>query len=152
MWCFIHRHVHVAVKESLPPITAALMEFLHSEPFCRLLSHLTGLDLAKNIIQYEENEEQPPRLVIDENSSIKGEMDGELTPNCQKKPSECTSKPDATSSATPHDGYAAKIRGELLAFHPGDYTLVSDQDPTMEECELDLNLHLCCDGENLFVA
>ena len=42
----------MADKQSLPPITTAFLEFLHSEPFCRLLSHLTGLDLAENVIQH----------------------------------------------------------------------------------------------------
>ena len=41
----------------------------------------------------------------------------------------------------------AKVRGELLCVRPGDYTLVSEQDPTLGESELHLLLHLCCDGE-----
>ena len=32
-------------------MTASLMRFLLSEPFCRLLSHLTGLDLADNVFR-----------------------------------------------------------------------------------------------------
>ena len=32
-------------------MTKACLEFLHSEPFFRLLSHLTGLELAENIIK-----------------------------------------------------------------------------------------------------
>ena len=43
----------MADKQSLPPITTAFLEFLHSEPFCRLLSHLTGLDLAENVIRHD---------------------------------------------------------------------------------------------------
>lgn len=48
---YIARHVHLGELESLPPVTAALLQFLHSEPFCRLLSHLTGLDLAENVMR-----------------------------------------------------------------------------------------------------
>lgn len=47
---------------------------------------------------------------------------------------------------------AAKVRGELFSLRPGDYTLVSDQDPTIGECALDLHIHFCCDGELLIVA
>ena len=32
-------------------MTKSCLEFLHSEPFFRLLSHLTGLELAENIIK-----------------------------------------------------------------------------------------------------
>ena len=56
--CFVcHRHVHVAEKQSLPPTITAFLEFLQSEPFCRLLSHLTGLDLAENVIRCDVTEE-----------------------------------------------------------------------------------------------
>ena len=41
----------MADKQCLPLMTASLMRFLLSEPFCRLLSHLTGLDLADNVIR-----------------------------------------------------------------------------------------------------
>lgn len=163
--CVFHRHVHVAMEESLPSIITAFMEFLHSEPFCRLLSHLTGLDLAENIIRSDESGGQPCLLVTNESTShestcSKAEMDGELTANCQQGSSgnstsqgnESSSKPDI-SSFTPHDGQdivhpsVAKIRGELFSFRPGDYTLVNDQDPTIGECALDLHIHFCCDGE-----
>ena len=41
----------------------------------------------------------------------------------------------------------ARIKGELLCFRPGDYTLVSDQDLSLRESELHLLLHFSCDGE-----
>ena len=43
--------------DSLTSTVTALLEFLYSEPFCRLLSHLTGLDLAENVIRITEEEE-----------------------------------------------------------------------------------------------
>ena len=43
--------MHVAEEKSLPQTTAGLLELLHTEPFCLLLSHLTGLDLAKDVIR-----------------------------------------------------------------------------------------------------
>ena len=45
--------MHVAEEKSLPQITAGLLELLHTEPFCLLLSHLTGLDLAKDVIRLD---------------------------------------------------------------------------------------------------
>ena len=45
------RHVHVAEGSSIPLIAKGCLEFLQSEPFCRLLAHLTGLDLAEGIIR-----------------------------------------------------------------------------------------------------
>ena len=35
----------------LPPTAAGLLRILQSEPFCLLLSHLTGLDLAQGVIR-----------------------------------------------------------------------------------------------------
>ena len=40
-----------------------------------------------------------------------------------------------------------RIKGEVLCFRPGDYTLVNDQDLSLRENELHLLLHFCCDGE-----
>ena len=45
------RHIHIADGSTVPLITKRCLEFLHSEPFCRLLAHLTGLELAENIIK-----------------------------------------------------------------------------------------------------
>lgn len=152
----------MAMEESLPSIITAFMKFLHSEPFCRLLSHLTGLDLAENIIRSDESGGQPCHLVPNEStshesSSSKSEMNGELTPQCQQgSASQASPKPDISSS-TPCDGpgtvrpSVAKVRGELFSFCPGDYTLVNDQDPNIGECALDLHIHFCCDGELLNV-
>ena len=49
----LSRHLHVAEEGSLPPSTAGLPQLLSCEPFCRLLSHLTGLDLAKDVIRLD---------------------------------------------------------------------------------------------------
>ncbi len=46
-----HRHLHRADEATLPPISKACLEFFHSGPFCLLLAHLTGLELAQNVIR-----------------------------------------------------------------------------------------------------
>ena len=72
------RHVHVAEECSLPPSTAGLLQLLHCEPFCRLLSHLTGLDLAQNIIRLDtqgENEGEPCSSSAISNGSSNGGSD-----------------------------------------------------------------------------
>ena len=48
-----YRRVHVAEEKGFPQTTAGLLELLHTEPFCLLLSHLTGLDLAKDVIRLD---------------------------------------------------------------------------------------------------
>lgn len=106
----------MAMEESLPSIVTAFMEFLHSEPFCRLLSHLTGLDLAENIIRSDESGGQPCALVTNESTSHESssKVDGELTPQYQQGSSgnstsqgnESSSKPDISSS-TPHDDHSS---------------------------------------------
>ena len=67
--------------EGKPPTTSALLEFLHSEPFCRLLSHLTGLDLAENVIRLTEQRGEPcSSATINTECSINGRLscdDGE---------------------------------------------------------------------------
>ena len=56
------------------------------------------------------------------------------------------SYPSVTHPASGHH-HAAKVRGELLRFQPGDYTLVTDHDLTATGGSvLDLILHFCCDG------
>lgn len=154
----------MAMEKSLPSIVTAFMEFLHSEPFCRLLSHLTGLDLAENIIRSDESGGQPCLLVTNEStnheSTCSSSMDGELTPNCQQGSSgDSTSQGNKSSSKLDISSFeftqdtvhpsVAKIRGALFSFRPGDYTLVNDQDPTIGECALDLHIHFCCDGKLL---
>jgi Rps23 Pro-64 3,4-dihydroxylase Tpa1-like proline 4-hydroxylase len=69
------RHVHLAERQSLPPTITAFLEFLHSEPFCRLLSHLTGLDLAENVIRCDgtgEGKEQPCSSMSNEHRENEG--------------------------------------------------------------------------------
>lgn len=51
---FSSRRVLIANPSSLPPITKACLDLVLSEPFCRLLSHLTGLDLVHNVIRTNE--------------------------------------------------------------------------------------------------
>ena len=215
---FCCRRVHVAEKQSLPPVTTAFVEFLHSEPLCRLLSHLTGLDLAEDVIRpnaaFDEEpcssasggceysvgvygngsskeediegvgEEEtklsdgsrklPPAASSTSSSScpdISVSKNSKLGPsssipdndlghklNCTNAPAAPSHKDQASGVVTRqeqhhethhhcHSAAAAKVRGELLCFQPGDYTLVSDQDPTIAECALDLMLHFSCNGQ-----
>ena len=49
-----------------------------------------------------------------------------------------------------HDSQSvAEVGGELLQLRPGDYSLVSDQDPSIGETQLHLLLHFCCKRELL---
>ena len=180
----------MAVQQSIPPAMTAFLEFLHSEPFCCLLSHLTGLDLAENVIRTnmtEEKWEEPcsstnnecqvndrrdsggdgnevkqteePQVAEIKKDGHTQEQQGisrsilSTQLNCSLSDDDtsttrcndlCTS---ANSSSVDHHVAVAKVRGELLYFWPGDYTLVSDQDPSIGQCELHLHLHFCCDGE-----
>ena len=170
----------MAERETVPLVTAALLEFLGSEPVCRLLSHLTGLDLAENLIRpdcteaaessqggageveaveqtmgaHTESEIQHSMMT----TTASGHQHRPSTSSAQSCPSTVVSElPDSGSepcngssrSVTGHQGQSsgAHVRGELLCFQPGDYTLASDQDPSLGECELHLLLCFNCDGE-----
>ncbi len=56
-----HRCVRTSARTALPPIAKACLDFLHSGPICLLLAHLTGLELAQNIIKpvLEQDEGDP---------------------------------------------------------------------------------------------
>lgn len=257
----------MAEKQSLPPVTTAFMEFLHSEPFCRLLSHLTGLDLAENVIRHSpdqgggerggpcslaEAESDAPMAITscsgetkqddirgsvrEGESRIGGEEEekdaigslGETSVSTKQSfvlnggnrlPVAPASNPNVWTESTPIDhsatsldhlqdhsatsldhspdhsatsldhshatgqdhsatsldhshatiqdhspdymttdapaaspgpapaaGSTARIDGELLYCQPGDYTLISDSDPTTGDCALDVILHFCCEG------
>ena len=58
---------------------------------------------------------------------------------------ECTGSSIAGSKGM--EAAAAQLRGELLHLRPGDYTLASDQDPSVGETDLHLLLHFCCEGQ-----
>lgn len=180
MYC---RHVHVAERESVPPSMAAFLEFLHSEPLCRLLSHLTGLDLAGNLIR--------PGLTATDAAgspshcscgSAEQAMCAQIEPEMRHNMETATApeeiggrhRPSASSAESSKCGHGseapervtelgngssistsgqqgqsspAQVRGELLCFRPGDYTLASDQDPSLGESELHLLMFFNCYGE-----
>ena len=52
------RHLHTADNGDLPPAVKELQELCSSEPFCILLSHLTGLDLVEGVIRPELDPQQ----------------------------------------------------------------------------------------------
>ena len=58
---------------------------------------------------------------------------------------ECTGSSVAGSKGM--EAAAAQLRGKLLHLRPGDYTLASDQDPSVGETELHLLLHFCCESQ-----
>ena len=58
---------------------------------------------------------------------------------------ECTGSSVAGSKGM--EAAAAQLRGELLHLRPGDYTLASDQDPSVGETDLHLLLHFCCESQ-----
>lgn len=184
--CLCCRHVHVAEKETVTPTTAAFLEFLHSEPLCRLLSHLTGLDLAENLIrptdcaeftgtsitgravesstiQEQDMAVMDAQTVSDKHVQLSvaaasseewGQQPGpSVRSHSSGLGSELTEseKGSCNGSSTSICGLqgqspAAKVRGELLCWRPGDYTLASDQDLSLRECELHLLLHFNCNG------
>ena len=48
------RSLHQADPGSLPPLAAECLQFLRSEPFCFLLTHLTGVELVQGGVAGEE--------------------------------------------------------------------------------------------------
>ena len=52
--CACPRHLHLADPGSLPPLAAEFLHFLHSEPLCFLLTHLTGVELVQGGVAGEE--------------------------------------------------------------------------------------------------
>ena len=54
-----NRRTLLANSTSLLPTTKACLDVILSEPFCRLLSHLTGLDLVHNVIRSDNTVESP---------------------------------------------------------------------------------------------
>ena len=128
------------------------MELIQSEPFCRLIAHMTGLDLAHNVIRPDLSAGQPD-CEIEEGSSIKeGNPTNQVISKTQNNgPSPTPTKGDngmdhpvaSTSSEVP----AAVCRCDLYGWHPGDYTLAGDEsDPGHGMFCLDAMLNLSCEG------
>ena len=72
----------------------SFMELVQSEPFCQLLSHITGLDLAHNIIR--------PKLSTDE------QTDSESEEGCSIKEDNPTNQGSHNNKLPPCEGESEK--------------------------------------------
>ena len=146
------RHVHTATVESIPPISAFCQKFLCSEPFCLLLAHITGLDLARNVVK--------PPIEDDDNSNISSES-GDSSwedeprdtgtavtpePNGRRHEEASLLASDAVNGEETN-GPVALCHAQIHHWQPGDYTLVSDTDPEIGEYALDATVYFCCEGK-----
>lgn len=152
VWVCSCRHVHVAEAASLPLTTAACLKFLHSEPFCRLLAHLTGLDLAEDIIrpdlkQLEMTKEEESSATSCSNTG-ESSRDQE-TQDPESKDSQTVTFDKALKKSGKHSHPIASCCGDLYLWQPGDYILAGDSDPGMGEYALDSLLYFCCEGINI---
>jgi hypothetical protein len=131
------------------------MELVQSEPFCRLLSHMTGLDLAHNVIRpdlsteysdteseegYSAKEDNPTNQVVIENhDNGPSPSEGGSEKNGKNYP--------LVSTDSQNPAAAAVCRCDLYSWHPGDYTLAGDEsDPGHGVFCLDTMLNLSCEG------
>lgn len=81
-------------------------------------------------------------------SGLQGEDADRVTVNGVSSEDQCIGANGEESGR--HDCQSvAEVRGELLQLRPGDYSLVSDQDPSIRETQLHLLLHFCCERELL---
>ena len=128
------------------------MELAQSEPFCRLLAHMTGLDLAHNIIrpnlstENSNSESDTPRDLNEDNSTrvIREKQESEPSPHGSRENGE--NIPGLVGS-TDSNGPVAVCRCDLYSWHPGDYTLAGDEsDPGYGVFCLDSVLSLNCEG------
>ena len=102
---------------------AALIHLFSSEPFCLLLSHLTGLKLSDRLL------EPHSPIPCDENGPG----------------SQCSS---STVSNCNNDVSAPPCcRGDVFLWKPGCYTLMSDTLPCQEDYLLEVTLHFNADGK-----
>lgn len=142
------RHIHTAFVESVPPISAYCQMFLCSEPFCRLLAHVTGLDLARNVVK-------PP---IEDDSSGSSVSDDDYCENDQQDTMAAVVPDDAKHTETSQhtnvglgekesNNPVALCHAQIQHWQPGDYTLISDTDPEIGEYALDAVAYFCCEGK-----
>ena len=136
-------------------MSRSFVELIQSEPFCRLLAHMTGLDLAHNIIrpqlslQEQTDSENEERCSIKEDNTT-NQVAGEKKDNERSS----TTKGDSGENGESHSvasadskSPAAVCRCDLYSWHPGDYTLAGDEsDPGYGVFCLDTMLNLNCEG------
>ena len=129
------------------------MELVQSEPFCRLLAHMTGLDLAHSVIRPDLSTEQSDSEV-EEGCSLR--EDNHTNQVVRKKQDDDPSSAEDDSGgnrknhlvvSTDSKGPAAVCRCDLYSWYPGDYTLAGDEsDPGYGVFCLDAMLNLSCEG------
>ena len=148
-------------------------ELLQSEPFCRLLSHVTGLDLAHNIIrpvlstecrvsEDEECREKGVKLTKSVNQSTCATQQDQ--PSSSSRSEACSEQKldqNGTTVLTGDDnktevgsssnhkslGPASECRCDLYRWQTGDYTLAADEsDPGLGNYCLDAMLSFNCEG------
>lgn len=90
------RHVHIAEGSSIPVMVSSCLEFLRSEPFCRLLAHLTGLDLAEDIIRPSLEQLDGPDS---ETSAASDETSAAESTNTVAVAASCSSSKDGESNS-----------------------------------------------------
>ena len=152
------------------------MDILQSEPFCLLLAHMTGLDLAHNVIRSanshtklaNENEEEysekgaKPTGASNQGTGAKqSEERVNSSVGVEQPPQEDSStennETDAISEAPPLSlpaecpgeaaTAAAECRCDLYRWQCGDYTLAGDEsDPGYGKFCLDAVLSMSCEG------
>ena len=134
------------------------MELIQSEPFCRLLAHMTGLDLAHNVIRPDLSTEQTDTETEEEcsmkednptNRVISEKQDNEPSPT----PTKSDNGKDHPVVSTSSEGPAAVCRCDVYSWHPGDYTLAGDEsDPGHGVFCLDAMLSLSCEGATVCIS
>lgn len=152
------RHIHTASTESVPPISTYCQKLLSSEPFCRLLAHVTGLDLAQNVVrppivdEDDSNDSSDPD--DDSGDSSRGESSGD-----GRKVTDNLERTIAAVGDKEKNGPAAVCCVRIQQWQPGDYTLISDTDPEIGEYALDAVVYFCCDdwcpaygGSTVYIA
>ena len=136
-------------------MSKSFMELIQSEPFCRLLAHMTGLDLAHNVIRPKLSPQEQIDSENEEGCSIRednptNQLVGEKKDN---EPSS-TTKGDSGDNGESYpvgsndsESPAAVCRCDLYSWHPGDYTLAGDEsDPGNGVFCLVAMFNLSCEG------
>lgn len=89
----------MASPPSLLPLTQSYLNLMGSKPFCLLLAHMTGLDLAQDVVR----------------------VDGQYLKEQSKKNSSL--QVNAEEACAVDLASSALCRGEVCCWRPGDYTL-----------------------------
>ena len=118
----IHRCIHIFDKGKLPLLCSEFLNLLYSEPFCLLLSHLTGLTLSYRVLK-------PDPTTCEYENQAGGSNEIELENS--KESTDCHSC----------------CYGNIHLWQPGSYTLMSDTSPNQNEFILESFLFFNADSE-----